>query len=91
MGIPERHQARAQAFEESYEGDRIKLLRDVFDPEAVKAMGEWMQQHGASLGGQAGARNVDPIWIQGDSGSANPLETNGIWRGGRESNPQLPA
>ncbi len=34
-----------------FEGDRIKLLRDVFDPEAEKAMGEWMQQHGASLGG----------------------------------------
>jgi ketosteroid isomerase-like protein len=34
-----------------FEGDRIKLLRDVFDPEAEKAMGEWMQKHGASLGG----------------------------------------
>jgi hypothetical protein len=51
MGIPERYRAYAQAFEESYEGDRIELLRDVFDPEAEKAMGEWMQQHGASLGG----------------------------------------
>ena len=34
-----------------FEGERIKLLRDVFDPEAEKAMGEWMQQHGAALGG----------------------------------------
>ena len=34
-----------------FEGDRIKLLRDVFDPEAEKALGEWMQQHGTSLGG----------------------------------------
>ncbi len=34
-----------------FEGDRIKLLRDVFDPEAEKALGEWMQQHGISLGG----------------------------------------
>ncbi len=36
-------------------------------------------------------RNVDPVWIQGGPGSANPSETNGIWRGGRDSNPQLPA
>ncbi len=34
-----------------FEGDRIKLLRDDFDPEAQKAMGEWMAAHGASLGG----------------------------------------
>jgi hypothetical protein len=34
-----------------FEGDRIALLRDDFDPEAQKAMGEWMAKHGASLGG----------------------------------------
>ncbi|MBW2396833.1 MAG: nuclear transport factor 2 family protein [Deltaproteobacteria bacterium] len=34
-----------------FAGDRIKLLRDDFDPEAQKAMGEWMAAHGASLGG----------------------------------------
>ncbi|MCP5056187.1 MAG: nuclear transport factor 2 family protein [bacterium] len=34
-----------------FEGDRIKLLRDDFDPEAQKGMGEWMAAHGASLGG----------------------------------------
>ena len=32
-----------------FEGDRIKLLRDTFDPEAEKAMGEWMAAHGAAL------------------------------------------
>jgi hypothetical protein len=34
-----------------FEGDRIALLRDDFDPEAQKGMGEWMAKHGASLGG----------------------------------------
>ena len=34
-----------------FEGDRIKLLRDSFDPEAQKAMVEWMAQHGAALQG----------------------------------------
>ncbi len=34
-----------------FEGDRIALLRDVFDPEAQKAMGEWMAKHGAKLQG----------------------------------------
>ena len=34
-----------------FEGDRIKLLRDTFDPEAQKRMGEWMAEHGAKLGG----------------------------------------
>jgi ketosteroid isomerase-like protein len=33
-----------------FEGDRIKRLRDEFTPEAQKAMGEWMAEHGASLG-----------------------------------------
>ena len=34
-----------------FEGDRIVLLRDDFDPEAQKAMGEWMAEHGAKLQG----------------------------------------
>ncbi len=34
-----------------FEGDRIALLRDEFDPEAQKAMGEWMEAHGAKLQG----------------------------------------
>jgi ketosteroid isomerase-like protein len=34
-----------------FEGDRIKLLRDDFDPEAEKGMGEWMTAHGAKLQG----------------------------------------
>jgi ketosteroid isomerase-like protein len=34
-----------------FEGDRIAVLRDSFDPEAQKAMGEWMTRHGASLQG----------------------------------------
>jgi ketosteroid isomerase-like protein len=34
-----------------FEGDRIKLLRDTFDPEAQKRMGEWMAKHAAKLGG----------------------------------------
>ncbi len=34
-----------------FEGDRIALLRDDFDPEAEKAMGEWMAAHGAKLQG----------------------------------------
>ena len=33
-----------------FEGDRIKTLRDEFDPEAQKALGEWMTAHGAKLG-----------------------------------------
>lgn len=33
-----------------FKGDRISLLRDDFDPEAQKNMGEWMAKHGASLG-----------------------------------------
>jgi hypothetical protein len=32
-----------------FEGDRIVLLRDEFDPQATKALGEWMAAHGASL------------------------------------------
>lgn len=34
-----------------FEGDRIARLRDEFDPEATKTMGEWMAEHGASLQG----------------------------------------
>jgi hypothetical protein len=34
-----------------FEGDRIARLRDDFDPEAQKAMGEWMAKHGAKLQG----------------------------------------
>ena len=34
-----------------FEGDRIALLRDTFDPEAQKAMEQWMAQHGAALQG----------------------------------------
>ncbi len=34
-----------------FKGDRIVLLRDDFDPEAEKAMGEWMAAHGAKLQG----------------------------------------
>jgi hypothetical protein len=32
-----------------FEGDRIRLLRDDFDPRAQKAMGEWMAAHGSKL------------------------------------------
>ena len=31
--------------------DDLRLLRDTFDPEAQKRMGEWMAEHGAKLGG----------------------------------------
>ena len=34
-----------------FEGDQIARLRDDFDPEATKRMGEWMAEHGASLQG----------------------------------------
>ena len=34
-----------------FEGDRIALLRDTFDPEAEKAMQQWMAAHGAALQG----------------------------------------
>ncbi len=34
-----------------FEGDRIARLRDDFDPESQKAMGEWMAKHGADLQG----------------------------------------
>jgi hypothetical protein len=33
-------------------------------------------------------RNVDPMWIQGITRLATPSESNGIWRGGRDSNPE---
>ena len=33
-----------------FEGDEIAVLRDEFDPEAEKALGEWMAAHGSSLG-----------------------------------------
>jgi len=36
-------------------------------------------------------RIVDPMWIQPTSGLANPSIGKGNWRGGRDSNPQLPA
>ena len=35
-----------------FEGDRIKRLRDDFDPDAQKGMGEWMAAHGAALQGE---------------------------------------
>jgi hypothetical protein len=34
-----------------FEGDRISLLRDDFDPAAEAAMGEWMEANGAKLQG----------------------------------------
>jgi hypothetical protein len=34
-----------------FAGDRIAHLRDEFDPEAQKALGEWMTKHGAALQG----------------------------------------
>ena len=33
----------------AFRGDRIANLRDDFDPEAEKALGEWMAKHGAAL------------------------------------------
>ena len=35
----------------TFEGDRIARLHDEFDPEAQKAMGEWMAAHAALLQG----------------------------------------
>ena len=35
----------------TFEGDRIARLQDVFDPEAQKALGEWMVTHAALLQG----------------------------------------
>ena len=35
----------------TFEGDRIAWLRDDFDPDATKAMGEWMAAHAALLQG----------------------------------------
>lgn len=32
-----------------FRGDRIKLLRDTFDPAAQKALEEWMGRHGPAL------------------------------------------
>ncbi len=34
-----------------FDGDRIARMRDEFDPDAQKAMGEWMAKHGAALRG----------------------------------------
>lgn len=33
-----------------FDGDRIALLRDDFDPGVQKAMGEWMARHAKALG-----------------------------------------
>ena len=33
----------------TFDGDRIARLHDEFDPEAQKAMGEWLAAHGARL------------------------------------------
>ena len=35
----------------TFEGDRIASLRDDFDADAQKAMGEWMEKHGKALQG----------------------------------------
>ncbi len=35
----------------TFEGDRIAHLRDDFDPETAKQMGEWFAAHGAKLQG----------------------------------------
>jgi len=35
----------------NFEGDRIARLRDDFDPDSLKSMGEWMEKHGSLLGG----------------------------------------
>jgi hypothetical protein len=32
-----------------FEGDRIALLRDTFDPKAQEALQKWMAEHGAAL------------------------------------------
>lgn len=32
-----------------FEGDRIALLRDTFDPEAESSMQKWLTEHGAKL------------------------------------------
>jgi hypothetical protein len=34
-----------------FDGNRIQMLRDEFDPAAEKAMGDWMQKHGKTLRG----------------------------------------
>ncbi len=34
-----------------FRGEQIVLLRDTFDPDAQKAMEQWMSQHGAALQG----------------------------------------
>ena len=34
-----------------FEGDRISLLRDTFDPAAQQALEKWMAEHGAALQG----------------------------------------
>ena len=34
-----------------FRGEQIARLADTFDPEAQKAMGEWMAKHGAALQG----------------------------------------
>ena len=35
----------------TFQGDRIRLLSDAFDPEAQAAIESWIKQHGASLAG----------------------------------------
>ncbi len=59
MSIEDRYQAYAQAFEESYDDNDWSRIAQYFtedavyegDPDAQKAMGEWMTAHGAKLQG----------------------------------------
>ena len=51
MGIADRYRACAVACEESFNDDRIANLREDFESEAEKSMGEWMAAHGAKLQG----------------------------------------
>ena len=40
----------------TFSGDAIQRLEDVFDEGVVETMGNWMREHGASLGSQDSAR-----------------------------------
>jgi hypothetical protein len=48
-GLPDLNISGAEIAE--FQGDQIALLRDEFDPEAQKEMGEWMTRHGQTLQG----------------------------------------
>ena len=48
-GLPDVHISGTETA--TFDGDRIRLLSDDFDPEAQKGIEAWLAEHGAKLAG----------------------------------------